>query len=70
MSVERSRQLGQALMGASLLSVLFFFMGILRRSYAALALPLLCGVSAIAGIGFWVGYTMTTTQWDHDLEDS
>ncbi len=68
MSVERSRQLGQALMGASALSLLLFLVGVMRRSYAALALPVLAGLAAVSGLAFWIGYTMATTHWEDDPE--
>ena len=68
MSAERSRPLGQALMGASVLSLLLFLVGITRRSYAALALPVLAGLAAVSGLAFWIGYTMATTQWEDDAE--
>jgi len=67
-SAWRSRQLGQALMGASTLSLLLFLTGVMRRSYAALALPVLAGLAAVAGLAFWIGYTMATTQWEDEAE--
>ena len=67
-TVERSRQLGRALMAASVLSLLLFLVGVTRRSYAALAIPLLAGLAVVSGLTFWVGYTMATTQWDEEPE--
>jgi hypothetical protein len=66
MSVERSRQLGQALMGASVLSLLMFLAGMTRRSYVAVAVPVAAGLGVIAALTFWVGYTMATTEWEND----
>ncbi len=66
MSVERSRQLGQALMGVSVLSLLIFLSGMTRRSYAAVAIPVAAGLGVIAALTFWVGYTMATTRWEDD----
>jgi predicted membrane-bound dolichyl-phosphate-mannose-protein mannosyltransferase len=68
MSVERSRQLGQALMGASVLSLLMFLAGMTRRSYIAVAVPVAAGLGVIAALTFWVGYTMATTEWDESVE--
>ncbi len=71
MSVERSRQLGQALMGVSVLSLLMFLAGMTRRSYAAVAVPVAAGLGVIAALTFWVGYTMATTRWEDDeVEDA
>ena len=66
MSVERSRQLGQALMGVSVLSLLIFLSGMTRRSYAAVAVPVAAGLGVVAALTFWVGYTMATTRWEDD----
>ena len=66
MSVERSRQLGQALMGVSMLSLLIFLSGMTRRSYVAVAVPVAAGLGVIAALTFWVGYTMATTRWEDD----
>ncbi len=68
MSVERSRQLGQALMGVSVLSLLMFLTGMTRRSYVAVAVPVAAGLGVIAALTFWVGYTMATTEWEESVE--
>lgn len=70
MTVARSRQLGQAIIAASGLSVLLFLLGVMRRSYLALALPVAAGLAVASALGFWIGYTMATTKWeDADFED-
>ena len=70
MSAERSRQLGQALMSVSVLSLLMFLTAMTRRSYLAVAAPVAAGLGVIAALTFWVGYTMATTQWEDDeVED-
>jgi xanthine/uracil/vitamin C permease (AzgA family) len=68
-SVEQSRQLGMAVMAASVLSLLLTLIGALRRSYLALAIPVTIGVGILAGLGFWVGYTMAATRWDEAVHD-
>ena len=67
MTVEQSRQLGVAVMAASGLSLVLTLLGTLRRSYLALAVPVTIGVGVVAGLGFWVGYTMAATRWDEDV---
>lgn len=69
MSVEQSRQLGMAVMAASILSLLLTLAGTVRRSYLALAIPVTIGVGIVAGLGFWIGYTMAATRWDEDVPD-
>jgi hypothetical protein len=57
-------------MGASCLGVLLFLVGVMRRSYLALAVPAGIGVGLASALGFWVGYTMATTKWeDADFQD-
>lgn len=46
--------------------LLAFLLGLARRSYLALAIPVAIGAGGLAGLGFWVGYTMATTRWEND----
>jgi len=63
-TLERSRQLGQLLMGGSVLALLVFVVGAMRRSYVVLALPLFAAVAVVSGLGFWLGLTMFVQDWD------
>jgi hypothetical protein len=63
---ERSKQLGKALMALSVIQTLLFLVAVLRRSYAALAVPVFLGVAVVSGLGFWVGWTMAAAKWDED----
>ncbi len=60
--MERSQTIGMILMAVSGLSLLVFGMGILRRSYLAIALPVFAATAAISGLLFWIGYTMTNME--------
>lgn len=64
MTPERSRRLGMLLMAVSVLQTGLFALGMLRRSYAAVAIPVAVGIAVISGMAFWVGLTMATHQWD------
>jgi hypothetical protein len=66
MTPERSRQLGQALMAVSVVQLLVFLLAAMRKSYAALAVPVFFGVALVSGLAFWVGWTMAVAQWDED----
>lgn len=68
MTPERSKQLGQALMALSVVQVLLFLVAAMRRSYAALAIPVFLGVAIVSGLGFWVGWTMSAAEWDAEEE--
>lgn len=66
----RSRQLGMMLMGAAGLNALFMVFGTMRRSYLAIALPVLAATSVISALAFWVGWTMMNTEPEMaELED-
>ena len=67
--MERSQSVGSILMAVSALQMLVFTMGMLRRSYLAVALPVLTAMAAVSGLIFWVGYTMMSMEPDlADLE--
>lgn len=59
---DRSQMMGAILMGVSALQMLIFTVGMLRRSYLAVALPVLSAMAAVSGLLFWVGYTMVSME--------
>ena len=71
--MDRSSQsIGTMLMAAAALQMVLFTLGVLRRSYLAVALPMFAAVSAVSGLLFWIGYTMVNMEPDLgelDLED-
>lgn len=60
----RSRQLGMILMAGAGLNALIMLIGTMRRSYLAVALPVLAATSVISALAFWVGWTMMNTEPD------
>jgi hypothetical protein len=68
MTPEQSRQLGRGLMAVSVVQLLVFILGAMRKSYAALALPVFFGLAVVSGLAFWVGWTMAAAQWEEDDE--
>ncbi|MDP9238857.1 MAG: hypothetical protein M3P30_15905 [Chloroflexota bacterium] len=60
----RSRQLGTILMAAAGLNALLMVIGTMRRSYLAVAVPVLAATSLISALAFWVGWTMMNTEPD------
>ena len=62
--MERSQTIGAVLMAVSGLQMLIFTLGMMRRSYLAIALPVLAATAAISGLLFWVGYTMVNMEPD------
>ena len=66
--MDRAQRTGVLLMAGAAIQMLFFLVGIARRSYAAIALPVFAAVSAISALAFWIGWTMVTTEAESDEE--
>lgn len=62
--MERSQSIGAVLMAAPALVMLIFTVGVLRRSYLAVALPVLAAVGAVSALLVWIGYTMVSMEAD------
>lgn len=62
--MERSQTMGAVLMAVSGLQMLVFTLGVLRKSYMAVALPMLAALGAVSALIFWVGYTMMSMEPD------
>lgn len=60
----RSKQLGTFLMIGAAAQALIMLIGTMRRSYLAIALPVLAAVSLISALAFWVGWTLANTEPD------
>ena len=70
--MERSQSIGAILMAVSGLQLLIFTLGILRRSYLAVALPVFAATVGVSALLFWIGYTMSNMEPDLselDLEE-
>lgn len=62
--MEQSQTMGTMLMAVAGLQMLVFTLGMLRRSYLAVAIPVLAAMGAISGLLFWIGYTMVNMEPD------
>jgi hypothetical protein len=58
----RSRELGMILMIGSAVQMLFMLVGMMRRSYLVIALPVVGAVAVVSALAFWVGWTMVNTE--------
>ena len=67
--MERSQTIGAVLMAVSGLQMLIFTLGVMRRSYLAIALPVLAATTAVSGLLFWIGYTMINMEPDMEEMD-
>jgi hypothetical protein len=53
----------------SAITGLFFVLGVLRRSYMALALPVTAGTLGALYIAFWIGRALVTTPIEPPSDD-
>ena len=70
--MERTQTMGAVLMAVSGLQMLIFTIGVLRKSYLAVALPVLAALGAVSAVLFWIGYTMVNMEaelTELDVED-
>lgn len=66
--MEKSQQTGLALMIGAGFVFVAFFTAMMRRSYMAVALPVLSALAAVSAIAFWIGWTMFQAE-DEEPED-
>ena len=58
----RSQQLGMIMMAVAALQTLIVVIGVMRRSYLVIALPVATAVGVMSALTFWVGWTMANTE--------
>ena len=66
--MERSQTTGLIIMLVSVFGLVVFLWAVLRRSYMAVALPVMSALAAVYALAFWIGWTMFTAQ-DEELDD-
>jgi hypothetical protein len=66
---ERSHFYGLMICGASILAAFVLLMGVMRRSYWALALPVTVGSLGALYISFWIGRALVSTPIEPPADD-
>jgi urea transporter len=66
---QRSQTYGAIICAGSALTALVFLIGVLRRSYWALALPVMVGSLGALYVAFWIGRALITTPVEPPAED-
>jgi len=66
--MERSQTTGLIIMIVSVFGLVVFLWAVLRRSYMAVALPVMSALAAVSALAFWIGWTMFTAQ-DEELDE-
>jgi hypothetical protein len=66
--VEKSQQTGLFIMIGSAFMLVVFLWAMLRKSYAAVALPVASALAVVSALAFWIGWTLFTGE-EEDGED-
>ena len=66
---QRSQTYGLIICGASAITALVFVIGVLRKSYWALAAPVMAGFLGALYVAFWIGRALVTTPVEPPAED-
>jgi hypothetical protein len=69
MGAERSHTAGMIICALSAFAGLFFTIGVLKKSYMALALPVMAGTLGGLYIAFWIGRALITTPIEPPSDD-
>jgi hypothetical protein len=62
--MDRSQATGALIMAGAALELLLFVIGLFKKSYLAIAMPVTGAMAALSALAFWVGWTMLTTPAD------
>ena len=60
--MEKSQTTGLIIMIVAVFQLVLFLWAVLRRSYLAVALPVLSALAAVSALAFWIGWTMFTAE--------
>ncbi|HET9477141.1 MAG TPA: hypothetical protein VFP63_06605 [Dehalococcoidia bacterium] len=66
--MEKSQQTGLFIMIGSAFTLVLFLWAMLRKSYAAVALPVASALAVVTALAFWIGWTLFTGE-DEDGEE-
>ena len=60
--MEKSQQTGLFIMIGSAFMLVIFLWAMLRKSYAAVALPVASAMAVVTALAFWIGWTLFTGE--------
>ena len=66
---ERSQVYGIAICAASAIAGIVFLIGVLRKSYWALAMPVIVGFLGALYVAFWIGRALVTTPLEPPAQE-
>ena len=68
--MEKSQRTGLIIMIAAAFAVVFFFWSIMRRSYMAVALPVMSALAVVSALAFWIGWTLFAGEDEDSADDA
>jgi len=60
---------GAAICGGSIIAAIVFLLGVLRKSYWALAMPVIIGSMGALYVAFWIGRALITTPLEPPAQE-
>ena len=67
--MEKSQQTGLFIMIGSAFMLVIFLWAMLRKSYAAVALPVASALAVVSALAFWIGWTLFTGEEEDGEEE-
>lgn len=67
--MDSTRLYGALICAAMVVIATAFIVGLMLKSYWALALPVAAGFLSVLGLGFWIGWTIVTLKTEAPPED-
>jgi hypothetical protein len=64
--MNRAQTTGKLLIVGAAIEMLLFLIGVARRSYLALALPVMAAMAALTALTVWIGWTMLSLEEEDD----
>ena len=64
--MNRAQTTGKLLIIGAAVEMLLFLIGVARRSYLALALPVMAAMAALTALTVWIGWTMLSLEEEDD----
>ena len=65
--MAKSQTTGLIIMMVAVFQMVLFLWAMLRRSYLAVALPVMGVLAAVSAVAFWIGWTMFTGEGEEEI---
>ena len=62
--MDRPQLTGALIIAGAAVQILLFLVGVTRKSYLAVAIPIGVAIAALSALAIWVGWTMMTAEAD------